>query len=381
MKLKTIVKEILSEITLMSGDASTDTSWSALRQLSREWPGFNKTMEIAYSRDWTNMGTGWDDDVDRSYDPTHAKVRAFIKDAAVDSQGSLYICRYKYDDRINHVLFNLAAPNLRTMYVGKIETNASTGEYSMKTLFGIDSQVVHWSMVTDEYKGKKYGAFLYDTLLYMYGVLESDTILYSGSLKMWMHHLFNKGRLGAATINYSVSSGTQSGDKVLVLPISAREVQDKSILKAIGSIVVFHSNIPPQLSKLIKLTKGLSVFNDSLSIMYANINMDELGFVVSIERTRTNAPLYSDQADANPEENYSLLDYLEVCSFSELLSVHNGIRLSKDSTVTEELIAPDVEYWDENEPKQNKTKKLIVYANNGILVVEPNGDNVKYTLI
>jgi hypothetical protein len=59
----------------------------------------------------------------------------------------------------------------------------------MKRIYGVEGQIVHWSNIAREYKGAGFGAFLYDTLLYKYGVLESDSILYQGSRAMWSKHI------------------------------------------------------------------------------------------------------------------------------------------------------------------------------------------------
>ena len=213
MRIK--LKDIINEISLMSGDAGIGASSSTLMDdFVSEDSKFRALVKRLYGEDATEMGWGitndsyWLSQPSVKGKPLDARLSGYIRANAFDNQGSFYIVRNKVDDRFWHNLFDLSQ-TADLVYVGRIETTPSVGEYSMKRIYGVEGQVVHWSILAKEYKGKGFGAFLYDTLLYKYGVLESDTILYEGSLAMWSKHLPKVATFFGGTIAY-FADGTQS---------------------------------------------------------------------------------------------------------------------------------------------------------------------------
>jgi len=229
--------EELDEIDLVTGDADKSTSLELLNDFVAEDSKLEKLLVRLYGAEqvttWRNDEKWHNDPMVRDY-PADARIIAYIKSNAKESQGQLYvlITSSRFGRRTVHHLINLAEP-VRTMYVGRIETEPSTGPYSMKTMFGIDSQVVHWSNFAQEYKGYGYGKFLYDTLLYRYGVLESDNVLYQGSQRMWMGHMPKVAKFFGGVVKNPAGwrGGSQSENPTLVVPLTAEDVADKAFIR------------------------------------------------------------------------------------------------------------------------------------------------------
>jgi len=359
MKLKDIVKEI----SLMSGDAgSGDASSTLMDDFVSEDTKFGALVQQLYGDAATVMGWGsenesyWLSRAGVKGQPLDNKLQEYIKANAFDSQGNFYIVRIKADYRLWHNLFDLSQ-TADMVYVGRIETTPSVGEYSMKRIYGVEGHVVHWSILAKEYKGKGFGAFLYDTLLYKYGVLESDTILYQGSRAMWSKHIPKVATFFGGTVAY-YGNGSQSESQTVVVPLTSEDVNDKSFIgNMLGSFVAFHDNVPAGVKQIANLTKGLSLRTGTLGVVEVGVMIDEIIF----DRW--------DETSGIPttgEEQLSFLDVFDTASYEELLhqiKIESGGDIN---SVTDDL---------------SKAQKLIILFTNVTVVVEPKGDGIKYELI
>jgi len=355
MKLKDIVKEI----SLMSGDAGNDsTSAELMDDFVGENSKFGAIVKRLYGKDsaekfWSGEQY-WLAKPEVKNNPLDGRLRGFIKDNAFDSQGSYYIIRNKVGERFWHNLFDLSRP-AETVYVGRIETTPSTGEYSMKRIYGVEGQVVHWSNIAKEYKGAGFGAFLYDTLLYKYGVLESDTILYQGSQAMWSKHIPKVASFFGGTIGFYGGS-TQSEAQTVVIPLNGEDVNDKNFIGGtLGSFVAFSGNIPAGIKQIAKLTAGLSARTGTLGIVSVSHKLD-----APIDEY-TNAGIEIDQT-----ERSTFLDILDTVSFDELIDIFKDRNMSIDAYEKTDL---------------KKAKKMLMLFENATVFAEPKGDGIKYELI
>jgi len=379
IKLTSIVKQIvkesnkdtdLDEIALMSGDADKATSLDLLGEFAGMDDKFLKILIQLYGEDsvrtysWDRDKRWYNDPAIRD-NPADARIRAYIKSNAIESQGALYILisRSNRGSGTAHHLINLDEP-VRTMYVGRIETTPSTGPYSMKAMFGIDSQVVHWSDLAQEYKGYGYGKFLYDTLLYRYKVLESDSTLYQGSQRMWMSHMPKVAKFFGGTVynKRGWGGGSQAESPTLVIPLTPEDVADRKFVSdKIGSFVAFHSSVPVEIAKIAKLTKGLSYRAGTLGIAYFgdSINADIWDDAEQGPRYDSNGKLQS--------EDQSFIDWLESekgdTSFEELAHAMYKIM--------------DLDY----SIKFDNAKILIILAEDATVVITRKGASYDYTLL
>jgi len=355
MKLKDIVKEI----SLMSGDAGNDsTSAELMDDFVAEYSKFGAIVKRLYGKDsaekfWSG-DQYWLAKPEIKNKPLDAKLQDVIENNAFDSQGSYYIVRHKVDDRIWHNLFDISRP-AETVYVGRIETSPSTGPYSMQRIYGVEGQVVHWSNIAKEYKGAGFGAFLYDTLLYNYGVLESDSILYQGSQAMWSKHIPKVASFFGGTVGY-YSGGSQSESQIVVIPLNGEDVNDKNFIgDVLGSFVAFSGNVPAGIKQIAKLTAGLSARNGTLGIVSVSHKLDD-----PIDE-------YTDAGVAiNANERSTFLDILDTVSFDELIDIFKDRNMSIDAYEKTDL---------------TKAKKMLMLFENATVFAEPKGDGIKYELI
>lgn len=356
------LKNIIDEISLMSGDAgNASDSKSLFDDFISETPNFKKLMLRLYGKDsldaFWNKSAYWLEQPGVKGKPLDGRLQAYIKENAFDSQGSYYIVRTKVDDRFWHNLFDLSRP-AETVYVGRIETTPSVGKYSMQRIYGVDGQVVHWSNVAKEYKGAGFGAFLYDTLLYKYGVLESDTILYKGSLAMWSKHLPKVATFFGGTVAAGFADGTQSESQTVVIPLTGEDVTDREFINStLGSFVAFYGNVPIGVKQIARLTKGLSVRTGTLGVVEVDAKIDAIAFDKHDEESGM---------PTTREEQLSFLDAFDIVSYEELLyMIDNGdwhISRIDDYGI-------------------GKAQKLLILFTDATVVVEPKGDGIKYELI
>lgn len=359
--------EELDEIELMAGDADKSTSLELLNEFALEDKKFLKILVRLYGEEqvtnWRREEKWYNDPMVRD-NPADARIRGYITSNAAEKQGQLYvlITPGRYSNRILHHLINLAEP-VRTMYVGKIETEPSTGPYSMKTMFGIDSQVVHWSNFAQEYKGFGYGKFLYDTLLYRYGTLESDSTLYQGSQRMWMGHMPKVAKFFGGVVKNPEGwgGGSQSEYPTLVVPLTAEDVADKAFIRDdIGSLVAFHSSIPTHVKKVAALSKGLSYRNGSLGIAFREESIND-----EVEDTAEKGHLYNN--GERQSENETFIEWLD----SE-----------QGQTSYEEIITALYDIYDVSSKIDfDKAKVVFVVAKDATVIITKKGQSYDYALL
>lgn len=357
MRIK--LKDIINEISLMGGDAGRGSTSSILmHQFVSDDNKFSTLVQRLYGEDSTDpfwdSSQYWLNRTEVKSKPLDSKLQDYIKSNAFDSQGNFYIVRSKVADKFCHNLFDLSQTADMT-YAGRIETTPSVGMYSMERIYGVKGQVVHWSILAVEYKGRGFGAFLYDTLLYKYGVLESDSMLYKGSLAMWSKHLPKVATFFGGTVGSA--SGTQSKSRIAVVPLTSEDVQDKAFIRSLGSFVAFSNNVPAGVKQIASLTKGLSVRTGTLGVVNANVKIDEIVFDQWDEES--NIP-------TTTEEKLSFLDAFDILSYEELLYQIGRSWRGSMAPITDNL---------------DSAQKLLILFTNATVVVEPKGDGIKYELI
>lgn len=354
MKLKQIAQEVLSEISLQRGDADHASS---LQLFELAMAGLDVLSKVQTS---APVGS----------QPLDPKVIALIKKTAIDTQGTLFICKHYRYGRDRHILFKIDEP-YATACVGMIDTEANKNPYSVAMIFGVDAPQVHWSIVADEYKGMKYGAFLYDTLLYKYGALQSDTILYQGSFNMWVHHMSSTGRLTAAVMESSNYWGTKQR---VAVPMTVKDLKDAKYLERINSIVVFY-NVPSQLQTINKFASGLTPRDGSLGIIYFKGKLDEPNKFETIDVSAG-----FDTDPENEDATLSMADFLDQYSYDDLIAMadQGEVQFGSESRMV-------MQDSDDLTPDEwviiTRAQKVMLVCNDAIVLVEPMGDEINYQLI
>jgi len=356
IKLIDLLKEVnakgLDEIDLMSGDADESTSLDLLAEYLYEGPkDFYKLLKkVGLNANPRNIR--FEPKIDKLPDP---RIIEYIEQNAVDSQDQLYVLvnKDKSSNRLIHNLFKIDEP-LKTMYVGKIATRDSDGPYSMKRMYGINGKQVGWSHFAKEYKGLGYGSFLYDTVLYRYGVLESDDTLYQGSQKMWMFHMPRVAEF---------FGGTGRGAPTLVIPLTVDDVMDRTFVKdSLGSFVAFHDSVPSEVIKIATLTNGLSYREGTLGIMFYPNSIKD-----SVQDAAEKGSKWSDDGEYL-DEDQSFINWLESekgdTSFEEIV-----LAMTKIVDMSYRKLRPAV------------AEVIFVLAEDATVVISKTGDSYDYTLL
>jgi hypothetical protein len=376
--IKEEVASTVKEISLMTGDADKETSLELFSTFTYKHSesAIVKALAKLYGEDslisW-NRDNRWYKDPTVANNPLDGRIRAAIKNEAIDSQGNLYITAHKDYGGIRHILWKLDEP-VKTVLVGMIDTEASRGAYSMQRAYGIDSRVVHWSNLAEEYKGAGFGKFLYDTLLYYYGTLESDRTLYQGSQKMWMYHMPKIAKLFCYTVKHPDSGGgSQSYKQLIVLPATEKDVADRGFVSnVIGSFVAFHDTIPADVVKIARFAKGLNFREGTLNVVFIDYGIDEKvddldPFDDTNQATwvKGKGVVAKGDTDREVKSIESFLDFMEDMSFPDLIYALDNMQ--NDDIHTYSLI--------------KKSKKLILAFKDATVLVEPKGDKIKYELL
>ena len=367
--IKEEVATTVKEISLMTGDADKEYSLELFSDFTYKHSesAIAKSIAKLYGKDsltsW-NRDNRWHNDPTVANNPLDGRIRAAIKNDAIDSQGNLYITMHKEYNSTRHILWKLDEP-VKTAFVGLIDTETSAGEYSMKRAYGMNSQVVHWSNLAQEYKGAGYGKFLYDTLLYYYGTLESDSTLYQGSQKMWMYHMPKIAKLFCYTVKHpdSWGGGSQSEAPLIILPATEKDVADRGFIEnTVGSFVAFHDTIPAEVIKIARFAKGLNFREGTLNIAYIDYKIDEkIPELDPFERSQGQWDKYDTDRDVKSDESF--LDFMDTSTFDDVVAVLDKM----DDVHTYNTI--------------KKAKKLIISFQDATVLVEPAGDKIKYELL
>jgi len=268
IKLTDILKEInLDELELRSGDLYVNDMKTYYTFLE----DFNLDM----------------DDIDiyiDNFDPAILKKKILSEEGPyqfimpVEYTGTLYIVNSEGD--------NLESYVIGTMDVGIISVSSKSGRP-----FKITGAEIHLAYVTEPWRDKGFGYKMYTMLLNKYGSVFSDSILYEGSLAIWVKKL---APLGAKSGNFF---GAQVGG--IIVPMSAGDVDNRDILNDVGLDHLIVSVSPPQVLLDIKQRlAGLSlsngdygVFEPSMKIKVAQFQ-DILDESVSISDVLEGADLY-----------------------------------------------------------------------------------------
>jgi hypothetical protein len=262
------LKQLLPEISLMSGNAGSDDMEDFYRNAS------SKILPKKYDvvDDWIGFQYGGmkrrelDPEGKKKLDKAQALmlVNSEFK-GIVNSKISLIAKRGGYELRSmsggGDLQFYLVDPNAKYIYeyfigIIKVSKGANTYRFTAKKAFGLKTYQIHWSNIAKEHMGKGLGKLIY-TMVYEYitgqgAALVSDSMLFQGSQKMW--------------IDYIPSIASYFGivmDDVF-FPIDKGEIKSNGRhLMGDGSVssMVAMENPPPLIRKIGYNFKGLSFAN------------------------------------------------------------------------------------------------------------------------
>lgn len=366
------LKNLLKEITLMSGDAGSDGMQDFYYNI--ELKILPKKYHIV--SDWMDTPTSDGLSAERKELWTAAKKVSLVNSefkSVINTKLPLIAKRDGYELRLQKkgkdLVFHLVDPKAKYIYeyfIGIIRTEPGVKHLfnDPKKAFNLKCHQIHWSNVAKEHMGKGLGRLMY-TLVYEYvtglgAALISDTMLFQGSQKMWF--------------NYIPSVATYFGVVVneIFFPIEKAEVTS-DIMSNVVSMVVAMENPPIEVRKLAYNVKGLSFKSGE----YGVIRMYSMGIndKIPLKPGQTDATYALDKNNQikkikNKDFEYTLFSNLvdEVPTLINLFKKMNYIGMEDISDVTSntkrvnDLKACVFRFYDMNVIVKEQGGKLVMVA-------------------
>jgi hypothetical protein len=280
IKLTELLKELnLDELELRSGDLYVNDMKTYYTFLE----DFNLDM----------------DDIDiyiDNFDPTILKKKILSEEGPyqfimpVEYTGTLYIV-------------NSEGNNLESYVIGTMDVNLISVSSKSGRPFKITGAEIYLAYVTEPWRDKGFGYKMYSMLLNKYGNVFSDSILYEGSLAVWVKKL---APLGAKSGNFF---GAQVGG--IIVPMSAEDVSNRNILNDVGLDHLIISVNPPQvLADIKRKLAGLSLSNGDYGVFEPSM--------------KTKVTQFQDIID----ESVSIGEILEEADLYQVLGILDGDQYS-----------------------------------------------------
>jgi hypothetical protein len=268
------LSDILKEISIERGHASRNTSADIMRDLFKYRGGGVNWNRFIYP------GSLTDDEWVKRTMPEDMRKR--LRREAIATSGDLVLLRYEGANLMHHLLVTTdPAVPLAEAAIGIIESEIADWEYSLKTIYGIEAPKIGFSEVATEYRGKGYGAKLYDMILDHYGVLQSDSTLYAGSLAMWSKHMPRAAAFVGAMV------GGYLNRNFVVVPLDSEDLNDTKFLgRAVRNIVAFQ-RVPSSLKKQTQAVSGLSLRSGTLQVLTLSVGSSNQNFAMDAEEKAT----------------------------------------------------------------------------------------------
>jgi GNAT superfamily N-acetyltransferase len=348
------LKDIVNEISLNTGDANTNTLWNffkdaveknAFRKQKKynqlydgmSWASGRFSYDMLFSIDEIKKLTGnkrmknWGEfdireldsatkkKVDKAVAEKYTFTPEMVKDLSgpvVASRGQFNLHAEKHGSEIYYRLGNKGAKYVYEYLIGviKVEKTASSYRYTLKDAFDLKCFQIHWSNIVDEYKGQGFGKMIYE-MVYEHvsskGIaLASDTILFSGSQKMWFQ------LMPSIANNFGIVMND------IYFPIAKEAMQSEG--PSIGEkarYCVAIQNPPPLIRKISHNFKGLSFTAGSYGLMtcYGGVN-DKLLSKAAKDAMEYDNFVYDDKTERwrkRKEKDFKGIDFTYVANLIE----------------------------------------------------------------
>jgi len=272
------LKHLLPEISLMSGDAGSDT----LEDFYYNVKGKILPKKYDVVDDWIGFGQGGehtrnlDGEAKKKYDKAQELmlVNADFK-AIVDSKLELVASSGGYQLRMmkqgKDLIFHLVDPKAKYIYeyfIGIIKTEFGTRSYRFnpKKAFNLTCYQIHWSNVAREKMGQGLGKSMY-TMVYEYvnglgAALVSDSMLFQGSQKMWFDYMPTIATFFGVVI------------EDIFFPIDKSEVSRDVMGRGVDTVVAME-NPPKEIRKIAYNVQGLSFKKGQYGMMRVRAGIND----------------------------------------------------------------------------------------------------------
>ena len=298
------LKDILNEISLMSGDASAseldDLYSDVIKYLPKKYrvvdgymrwivdpsfepsPGQKRTMDAAADIEAGKKLIGYDKDHIR-WGKEFLKAKSlinmnseFISDvdksfSRISREGGFEL-RLHESNRGKNLEFYLtdrSAKYINQFFIGVIKVEKKIGNYrsfDLKKSFNIQEYTIHWSNVAKEFRGQGMGRtiykMVYDYVTQQGGALTSDSILFQGSQKMWKQFMPEIASYFGAVYDQ------------VVYPVPKSEIAGAAEESSVDRFIAME-DVPLELRKLSANLKGLSFLNGDYGIIQCRENINK----------------------------------------------------------------------------------------------------------
>jgi hypothetical protein len=268
------LKQLLPEISLMSGNAGSDGMedffYNALNNF------LPKKYEIV--SDWMDRREDYEWNAAQKKEQAKANELKLVNSdwkAMIDSKLPLVSKSGGYELRMKKegkdLIFHLVDPKAKFIYeyfIGTIKTESGTRNYRInpKKGFNLNCYQIHWSNVAREHMGKGLGKLMY-TMVYEYvnglgAALVSDSMLFQGSQKMWFDFI------------PSIASFFGIIVEDIFFPIDKAEVTRDVMGGSVDSVVAME-NPPLEIRKIANNMKGLSFKKGQYGMMRVRAGIND----------------------------------------------------------------------------------------------------------
>jgi hypothetical protein len=277
------LKKLLSEISLMSGDAS-QSDMKDMFDRAFEKGFLPKKYRKLYRADsdeakgiMYHSDTYKPDKEDQKeneklvqLNKVTPKVLDYLKKyETVGSSGNYIMIMKKKGNELHFMLCDKTAIALTEFFIGviKAEKGINTYNFTPDKAFNLKTYQIHWSNVSAENKGKGLGRLMYK-MVYEYitgplgASLVSDSTLYQGSRKMWMLYIPTIARFFGIVVND------------VFFPIDRNEIGLGVMEKNVDAMVAMES-IPTEIRKIANNVKGLSFNQGEYGVLRVRENINQ----------------------------------------------------------------------------------------------------------
>jgi hypothetical protein len=260
------LKELLPEISLMSGDAGSDglkdifdvafkNGMLPKKYRTLFWAGEDEAKNIPREYIGKNLTAKDKKEIEKHIELNKVtpEILAYLdKYEKVGSSGNYVMIMKKSAKELNFMLCDKTAKYLTDFFMGTIRAERGNRSYSFtsKKAFNLKTYQIHWSNIAVEHKGKGLGKLMY-TMVYEYisgplgAALVSDSMLFQGSQKMWMQYI------------PTIASYFGIVVEDVFFPIDKSEVGSDVMGGSVNAMVAMQT-MPTEIRKLAYNVKGLS---------------------------------------------------------------------------------------------------------------------------
>lgn len=260
------LKNLLSEISLMTGDASESDMKSMFDKAFTNGILPKKYRTLYYAdgdeaksipkdylgRDLTRKDTKEMEKFVNLNRVTPQTIKFLNKYESVGKSGGYTMILKKKGSDLEFMLCDTGAEYLTEFFIGviKVTKGADTYNFTPDKAFNLKTYQIHWSNIASEHKGMGLGRLMYK-MVYEYitgplnAALVSDSTLFEGSQKMWMQFIPDIASFFGIVV------------QDVFFPIDRSEIGSSVMGNNVDMMVAMES-VPTQIRKIAHNVKGLS---------------------------------------------------------------------------------------------------------------------------